>query len=267
MNSQQNPFLRRVHASEQHTPLGSWLMAASPVISEAMAVAGFEFLVVDMEHAPMDIPDMVAVLHALSGTPAHPVVRLPWNDMVTVKRTLDAGAQTLMFPFVQNAAEARQAVSFTRYPPHGVRGVAAMHRGSRFGTKANYLQTAHDDLAVIIQLETPQALQQLEEIAQVPGVDAIFIGPGDLSATMGYPGNIAAEPVQAALKDAARRCRAIGKPCGIVGANADMVRNYADWGYNFVAIASDLAMLMREASQAATALNGKQFTDNNTGPY
>ncbi|MFC0180892.1 HpcH/HpaI aldolase family protein [Thorsellia kenyensis] len=249
----QIPFKARIElAQKRQIPLiGSWLMTANPIISELMATAGFEFLVVDMEHSPMDVPDMVGMLHALSGTQGSPVVRLPWSEMVLVKRVLDAGAQTVMFPFIQNKEEAEAAVSYTRYPPNGVRGVAAMHRGSRFGTFPNFLKDAHKPLTIILQIETPEALAQLEDIASVDGVDAIFVGPGDLSTTMGYPGQIGAQPVQDALKEAAARCKKMNIPCGIVGADSEMIKTYQSYGYDFVAIASDLALLMNSAKQAA----------------
>ena len=135
------------------------------------------------------------------------VVRLAWNDQVLVKRVLDAGAQTIMLPFVQTAEEARQAVSFAHYPPEGVRGVAAVHRGSRFGRVPDYLKRANDEVAVIVQLETPEAVERLPEIAAVQGMDALFIGPGDLAAAMGHIGNIAHPEVQALIARAARRAR------------------------------------------------------------
>ena len=132
-------------------------MAAAPATAEAMGYSGFDFLVVDMEHVPIEVSDLAHILRAIGCTPADAVVRLAWNDQVLVKRVLDAGAQTIMVPFVQTAEEARQAVSFAKYPPEGVRGVAAVHRGSRFGRAADYLKRANDQVAVIVQLETPEA--------------------------------------------------------------------------------------------------------------
>lgn len=249
----QIPFKTRIaHAQSRKKPLiGSWLMTASPLIAELMGTAGFEFLVVDMEHAPMDIPEMVGMLHALNGTQSSPVVRLAWNDFVQVKRTLDAGALTVMFPFIQNKDEAISAVAATRYPPHGIRGVAAMHRGSKFGTTANFLSEASKPISVILQIETPEALAQIKDIASVEGVDAIFIGPGDLSTTMGYPGNIMAAEVQDAIKNAAKILKEMNMPCGIVGADENSLNLYQSYGYDFIAIASDLALLMNNAKTAA----------------
>src|SRR3954469_4992211 len=130
-------------ASRERRPLGTWLMASAPSTAEALGYVGFDFLVVDMEHTPIEVSDMAQILRAIGCTPADAVVRLAWNDQVLVKRVLDAGAQTIMLPFVQTVDEARAAVSFAKYPPHGVRGVAAVHRGSRFGRAVDYLKRAN----------------------------------------------------------------------------------------------------------------------------
>src|SRR5262249_33126150 len=157
-----------------------------------------------MEHSPIDMAETVSMLRALAGTPTEAIVRLAWNDQILVKRTLDAGARTLMFPFVQNAEEARAAVSYTRYPPEGVRGMAAMHRAAGYGRKRDFFKTAHEELMVIIQLETPSALDRMNEIAAVPGVDSLFVGPGDLSAALGRIGQIGHADVQALVAKAAQ---------------------------------------------------------------
>src|SRR5208282_1494814 len=177
-----------------------------------------------------------------------------WNDMVMVKRALDAGAQTLLLPFVQNAEEAKRAVAYTRYPPAGVRGVAAVHRGSRYGTISNYVQRAHEEICVIVQIETPTAFAQLEAIAAVPGVDSIFIGPADLSASMGHPGDMGDPAVQDKLKAGAQTCKRLGKPCGIVGANPQMVGKFLDYGFSWVAVGSDLAMMASRAQEFLSAV-------------
>jgi 2-keto-3-deoxy-L-rhamnonate aldolase RhmA len=242
-----NPFKSWLAQGRATPPLGTWLMSAAPSTAEAMGHCGFDFLVVDMEHVPVEVPDMVAILRAMSGTPAQPVVRLAWSDQVLVKRVLDAGARSLMFPFIENAAAAAEAVSFTRYPPEGVRGVAAVHRASHFGRIPNYLARANDNVAVIVQLETLGAIDRLPEIAAVPGVDALFVGPGDLSASMGLMGQVGHDDVQAAIARAAEMARQAGKPIGIVGPNPDMVRRFLAYGYDYAAIASDMAMMIGRA--------------------
>ena len=160
-----NAFRQLLRAAGSKPPIGTWISSASPIVAEAIGHAGFDWGVVDMEHAPLDMMSLVHVLQALGGTKMTSIVRVPWNDAVVVKRVLDAGATTLLFPFVQNAAEAARAVAATRYPPAGQRGMSGMTRASGFGTVPNYLKTADAGMGVIVQLETPQALAQLEAIA------------------------------------------------------------------------------------------------------
>src|SRR6266511_475924 len=216
------------------TPVGTWLSSGSTATAEALGCAGFDFLVVDTEHTPVDPPQMAELLRAIAGTPASAIVRPPWNDMVMVKRAMDAGAQSLLFPYVQNADEARRAVASTRYPPEGTRGVAGTHRASRFGTVADYVRLAAREACVIVQIETPAALDQIESIAAVPGVDSIFVGPAD---------------VPAKLADAAARCARARVPCGIVGGTPDLVARFLEYGYSWVAVASDMAMMDGRAQE------------------
>lgn len=258
---------KRWLTGEPRRPLGSWLMAAAPATAEAMGHCGFDFLVVDMEHVPIEIPEAIQILRAIAGTPAEPVVRLAWNDRLLVKRALDAGAQTLMFPFVETAEEARAAVSYTRYPPAGQRGVAAVHRASRFGAVTDYLKRANDAVAVIVQLETPAAVARLPEIAAVPGVDALFVGPGDLSASMGHIGQIGHPEVQALIAHAAEAAHQAGKPVGIVGPNPEMVRRFLDYGYDFAAIASDVALMTGRAREWLAKLAGDAAPSAPTAAY
>src|SRR5205814_3749665 len=237
-----NHFKRAIASGK--SPVGAWLVSSAPSTAEALGCSGFDFLVVDMEHTPIDPPQMIGILQTIAGTPAQAIVRPPWNDMVMVKRVLDAGAQTLLFPFVQNAEEAKRAVAYTRYPPGGVRGVAAMHRGSRYGTVHDYQKRAQDEICVIVQIETVSAFDQLESIASVPGVDSIFIGPADLSASMGFLSDMGNAAVQEKLRAGARACRQLGKPCGIVGANPQIVERFLDYGFSWVAVGSEIAMLV-----------------------
>lgn len=249
-----NQFKRALKAGRM--VYGTWLMSAAPSTAEALGSAGLDFLVVDMEHVPVDTPQLVDLLRAVAGTPASAVTRVPWNDLVMVKRALDAGAQTIMFPFVQNAEEARRAVAATRYPPGGNRGVAAMHRASRYGAVPDYLKSAAGELCVIVQIETLPALAELAAIAAVPGVDSIFIGPGDLSASMGHLGDIGNAAVQEKLREGAQQCKALGMPCGIVGPNPDMVGRFVDYGYSWVAVGSDLSLMVGRAQEWLGRLNG-----------
>lgn len=251
-----NRFKRRLAAGGP-VPLGTWLMAASPATAEALGHAGFDFLVVDMEHVPIEVADLVHILRAIGNTPAEPVVRLAANDQVLVKRAMDAGARTVMLPFVETAEEARRAVAYAKYPPEGVRGVAAMHRASLFGAATDYLTRANGEACVVVQLETPGALDRLAEIAAVPGIDSLFVGPGDLAAAMGRIGEIGHPEVQEALQRAAAAAGAAGIPVGIVGPTPKMVHRFQDWGYGWTAVGSDLALM---TGRAREVLNGLRET-------
>jgi len=245
------------HAIAAGTPqLGAWLMSAAPSTAEALGCVGFDFLVVDMEHVPIDTPQMIGILRAIAGTPASAIVRLPWNDVVMIKRALDAGAQSLMLPFVQDEHEAARAVASTRYPPDGIRGAAGVHRASRYGTVPGYFKVAASEICVTVQIETQAALGRLPAIAAVPGVDGIFVGPGDLSASMGLLGDIGNADVQAKLEHAAAECKRLRKPCGIVGPNPDMVARFQGYGYSWCAVGSDMSMMVGRAQEWLGKLRG-----------
>ncbi|SDR20268.1 2-dehydro-3-deoxyglucarate aldolase/4-hydroxy-2-oxoheptanedioate aldolase [Paraburkholderia fungorum] len=248
-------------------PLGTWLMAGSAASAEAFGHAGFDWLLIDMEHVPLEFTDVLHLLQAVDCGGAAPIVRLAKTDPTLAKRALDMGAPTLMFPFVQSVEEARAAVASTKFPPLGTRGFAAMHRASRYGTWSEFGRRANEATACILQLETPEAIAQLEAIAAVPGVDALFVGPGDLSAAMGKIGNLADADVRAALADCARRANAIGMPIGIVGPTPAMVREFIEMGYDFVAIASDMGMMMRQANAFIAELTQTQVAADAGGPY
>jgi 2-dehydro-3-deoxyglucarate aldolase len=249
-----NAFKQLLHASGGHPPIGTWILSAQPLIAEAIGCAGFDWGVIDMEHAPLDVSGVVPMLQAVAGTKMLPIVRVPANDAVVVKRVLDAGASTVMFPLVQTVADAEAAVAATRYPPAGVRGVVGMSRASRFGTAAHSLKSADQHIGVVVQLETPQALEQLDGIARVRGVDAIFVGPADLSAAMGHLGELQHPAVFDRMAQTAQRCRALGMPVGTVGNTPEQVAQYRAAGFDFVAVASDLALMMRGAHAALHAL-------------
>ena len=230
--------------------VGSWLMSASPLVAEAMGCAGFDWAVVDMEHTPLDQMEVIHLLQAIAGTSMVPITRVPWNDTVMVKRVLDAGTQTIMFPFVQTVAEAQKAVAAAKYPPSGVRGMAGMSRGSRFGTVKDYFKVANDAISVVVQIESPEAMARVHEIASVEGVDSLFFGPGDLSGAMGHIGNLMHEDVTQLMADGVKRCHAAGKPVGTVGGTPEAVAVYRAMGFDYVGCASDLGLMMR--SFAAT---------------
>ncbi|MBA4491638.1 HpcH/HpaI aldolase/citrate lyase family protein [Paracoccus sp. S1E-3] len=245
MEAPRNEFKRRLLTGEALD--GLWLSLASPISSEALSLIGFDWLLFDTEHAPVDLGALQPLLQAAAAGRSAAVVRPAWNDKVLIKRALDMGAQTLLIPFVETPEEAAAAVAATRYPPHGIRGVAGGTRASRFGLTSDYFEVANDQIAVLVQIETSSALERLEEIAAVPGVDGVFIGPSDLAASMGHLGRTGADEVQAMLRDTAARLGALGKAPGILATNATDARRYRDWGYQFVAGAVDLGLLLKGA--------------------
>ena len=249
-----NAFRQLLKASGAHPPVGTWITSASPLVTEAIGWCGFDWGLVDMEHAPLDVQGVVQVLQALAGTKMLPVVRVPWNEPVVVKRVLDAGAATVMFPFVQSADEARRAVAATRYPPIGVRGMAAGCRATRFGTLSSYFRGANQSIGVIAQIETPQAVERVDEIAEVEGVDALFVGPGDLSAALGHIGELTHPAVMRLMSQAVQRCKALGRPVGTLGASPEAVAQYRALGFDFVAVSSDIGFMIRGAQAAIAAL-------------
>ena len=246
-------------------PVGTFAMAASPLMAEALGCIGFDWAVVDMEHTPLDMDSLVRMLQAVAGTPMLPITRVPWNDTVMVKRVLDAGAQTVMFPFVQNADEARAAVAACKYPPHGVRGMAAMSRGSRFGTVKDYFKVANDAISVVVQIETPQALGLVDAIAGVDGVDSVFLGPGDLSGAMGHVGNLMHQEVVDAMAKATARCHAAGKPVGSVAGTPEAVAIYRGIGIDYIGCASDLGLMMRQCAAVLASIRSQQVHVNTAG--
>jgi 4-hydroxy-2-oxoheptanedioate aldolase len=185
-----NSFKRALAAGKPQ--IGLWLSMTSPVATEVVAGAGFDWVLVDMEHSANELVDVVAHLRAAVGGSAEPVVRVPWNEPVLVKRLLDAGARSLLFPFVQSADEARRAVAATRYPPKGIRGVAGTTRANRYGRVKDYARRVEGELCVLVQVETQQALGEIEAIAAIDGIDGLFIGPADLSAFDGAYRRLAA---------------------------------------------------------------------------
>ncbi|MBP0590086.1 HpcH/HpaI aldolase/citrate lyase family protein [Paraburkholderia sp. LEh10] len=249
MKLPENPFKRALQAGRQQ--IGLWSSLASHVSVEILAGAGFDWLLLDMEHAPNELPMVHSQLQACAGTSAHPIVRPPWNDMVTIKRLLDSGAQTLLIPYVETEDEARNAVAFTRYPPEGVRGYASAARASGFGRVKDYPKLCANELCVLVQIESRLGLQNLERIAAVEGIDGIFIGPGDLSAALGHVGDIKHPDVQAAVEDAIKRIVALGKPAGILIGDEALARRYIELGCTFTAVGSDIGLLARNAEQLA----------------
>jgi len=228
--------------------IGCWSALASPISTEVLGLAGFDWLVLDGEHAPNDISTFIPQLMALKGSVSAPVVRVPTNDAVIMKRLLDIGFYNFLIPFVETEEEARQAVAATRYPPLGVRGVSVSHRANMFGTVPDYFAQSDKNITILVQIESQAGLDNIDAIAATEGVDGIFVGPSDLAAALGHLGNAGHPEVQQAIQHIFARAKAMGKPSGILAPVEADARRYLEWGATFVAVGSDLG-LFRAASQ------------------
>ncbi len=246
-----NTFKRALYANKKQ--VGFWLTLGSTTVTEIAAGAGFDWLLVDMEHSANELPDVQDHLRAAVGGTAEAVVRIPWNEPVLVKRMLDIGARSLMFPYVQNADEARRAVAATRYPPAGVRGFAGAARGSNYGRVADYAKRIAEEICVVVQIETPQAVAAIPQIAAVDGVDGVFIGPNDLAANMGHLANAGAPEVKALVRDAVAAIRKTGKAAGILNFKEDEARELFKSGVSFIAVSGDAALMARQTERVVAA--------------
>jgi 4-hydroxy-2-oxoheptanedioate aldolase len=234
--------------AEGRPQIGLWLALASSHSAELLGQCGYDWLLIDGEHAPNDIPRMVEQLQALAGTPTHPAVRVPAAEVWMLKQVLDIGAQTVVVPMIESVAQAQAMVAAVRYPPRGVRGVgAALARASQFGLEADYIATADAQICLILQVESRAGIAVAAEIAALDGVDGVFIGPADLAADMGFPGNPAAPQVRAAIDDTIRAIVSAGKSAGILTGDQAMARHCLDLGATFVGIGNDVGVLRSAA--------------------
>ena len=252
-----NHFKHALRAGRQQ--IGLWSTIPSPYVCEIIGGAGYDWVLLDTEHTPTDVPLMLQQLQAVAAAqsapdalPTHAVVRPAWNDPVLIKRYLDIGAQTLLLPFVQKAQEAQAAVRAIRYAPDGIRGMGGSTRAANFGRTTDYVARAAEELCLLVQVETAEALEQIEAIAAIDGIDGIFIGPADLSASLGYPGQARHPAVNKTIDEAIRRIRACGKAPGILMVDEPRARECLELGAQFVAVALD-TILLRDGLDAAAA--------------
>lgn len=236
--------------------IGCWTMFASPLVAEAMAWCDYDLIVVDAEHTPLAPMEMLHSLQAVAGTPCPPLVRLADDNPTEIKKAMDMGAVSLMVPMIDSAKQARALVRVTRYAPQGNRGFALMHRASRFGANTGYAKAANDDVLLIAQIETPQAVEALDDILAVDGIDAVFVGPGDLSTSMGLMGQGASDKILSIMETCAKRAHAAGKPIGGLALNTDMARRLLDMSYDLVPIGNDIALLTRAARATLEEIRG-----------
>lgn len=242
-----NPLRRRLLNHEQL--IGCWSALGSPITTEVLGLAGFDWILLDGEHAPNDVLSFVPQLMALKDSKSIPVVRPPQNDPVVIKRLLDIGFYNILVPYVETEADALQAVASTRYPPVGIRGVSVGHRNNGYGTVPDYFNQINDNIGVLVQVESRLGVENADAIAAVDGIDCIFVGPGDLSAALGYLGQPNHPEVQKVIQDIFAAAKRHGKACGILAPVEADARRYLEWGATFVGVGSDLGVF-RAASQA-----------------
>ena len=229
--------------------IGCWSSLGSHIVTEVLGQSGFDWILLDGEHAPNDILSFIPQLMSLKDSPSAPVVRPPWNDPVIIKRLLDIGFYNFLIPFIESAEDAKKAVAATRYPPEGMRGVSVSHRGNRYGTLKDHYQLINDNITVLVQIEGPAGVTALDEICQVKGVDGIFIGPSDLAAGYGHLGQPLHPEVQQAMQNVFDSAKRHGKPVGILAPVEEDAKRYLKMGATFVAVGSDLGILQKSADQ------------------
>ncbi|ARP91071.1 2,4-dihydroxyhept-2-ene-1,7-dioic acid aldolase [Bordetella genomosp. 9] len=263
-----NSFKQALRARKPQ--IGLWATLAHPYTAEICAGAGFDWLLIDGEHAPNELQSMLVQLQAIAPYPVAPVIRPPWNDFVRIKQILDIGAQNLLIPMIQSAEEAAAAVAAVRYPPAGIRGMgSAIARSSRWNRIPDYVQRANDEMCLLLQIETPAGLAALDDILAVDGVDGVFIGPADLSASMGHLNNPEHPEVAAAIDDAIGRITAAGKAAGILHTRPERAKHFLSLGATFVAVGVDASLLARagEALAAQFDRQPRSPASPQGGPY
>ncbi len=252
MPAPQNPFKTAIKKRELQ--LGCWLGLASPYIAEISAHAGFDWLCVDSEHAPNDLRSIVAHLQVIAASNAHAMVRPPIGEVWMIKQLLDAGAQTLLIPMVESAEQAQLMVDAVTYPPHGVRGVgSALARASNFAAIPDYLETARNEICLIVQVENRKGLDALDDILAVDGIDGVFIGPADLAADLGYVNQPGAKEVKQSVLDAIGKITASGKAGGILTLDKELQTQCRELGASFIATEIDVTLFAKAMRLAASS--------------
>jgi 2-keto-3-deoxy-L-rhamnonate aldolase RhmA len=241
-----NAVKRKLKAGRR--TVGAWLSLCSPIAAEIMADAGFDWLLIDMEHGHGDYQTLLAQLQAIEGSGVTPIVRVQANDPAVIKRVLDLGAHGVMVPWVGGRRSCESAVRACKYPPDGIRGVAGGHRAAGFGRFGpDYWERANAETLTLIQIETPEAVREIDGVLKVPGVDVAFIGPNDLSAALGHLGNPAHPDVQAAIAAVERAAREAGVALGTISRSWDEARALYERGYRMVTVGGDAALLAQHA--------------------
>ncbi|WP_158215366.1 HpcH/HpaI aldolase family protein [Candidimonas nitroreducens] len=244
----ENHFKQSLRRGEKQ--VGIWITLYSTDCAELLSGADFDWMLFDMEHTCNDPTQVIEMLRAANGSPSEPVVRIPWRDPAIMKRLLDSGVRTFMVPFIQNAEEAAAVISSTRYPPHGIRGVNGTMRANGYGrARIDYQKRYADEICVIVQVETPEAIANIPAIGAVDGVDAIFVGPNDLAANMGLYGQTSHSAVKSAIQEALALIQSTGKAAGILNYNNQEALELFNQGYAMIAVGSDAGLLVRHADE------------------
>lgn len=261
--------LFKLALSRGDVQIGLWQALADPYAAEICAGSGFDWLLLDGEHAPNDLRSLLGALQSVAPYPTHPVVRIPHGDAALIKQVLDIGATTLLVPMVESADQAAALARAMRYPPQGIRGVgSAIARSARWSRYPDYLQEANERVCLLVQVESLAGLQNIEAIAAVDGVDGIFIGPADLAASMGYIGQATHPKVRATIDQAIGRILQAGKAPGILCADVTLARHYLALGARFVAVGVDTTLLVRaSAALAAQFKSGEPTPASSSGAY
>lgn len=246
-----NPFKSAL--ANRSAQVGIWSSSCSNILAEIIGGHQFDWVLFDTEHAPNTISSLIGQLQALQDADTHPVVRPAANDPVLIKQMLDIGFKNILVPFVESEEEARRAVQSTRYPPLGIRGVSASHRGNRYGRDASYFERINNEIVVLVQIESSAGVRELERIGKTKGVDAIFVGPGDLAASLGRLGNPQHPEVQTLIKEIAAKASAAGIAAGIVATNPTDAERYLEWGFVLVTVCSDTGVFQQGLQSASTA--------------
>lgn len=251
MSAPKNQFKQNL---VQHKPqFGIWVAMANPVVAEVCAGAGYDWMLIDGEHGPNDIPSIHAQLQAAAAQATHPVVRLPIGESWLIKQALDIGAQSLLIPMIETAEQAEQVVKAAKYPPQGIRGVGAgLGRATNYSRVDNYLTTANDEICMILQIESRKGIANLDAITTLEGVDAVFLGPADLGADMGYLGQSGVADVEDTVVAAIKRIRELGKPAGVMTYDQAFAHRCHAAGASLVAFVSDVQLLTEAASRELT---------------
>jgi len=257
MKLEENTFKSGLKKAGKQNQVGLWISMCQGMAAEAIGWAGFDWTLVDMEHTPNDLSIVTSQLQALASTGTQAVVRPPWNEPVVVKRLLDIGARSLLFPMVQTPEEAAQAVAACRYPPEGIRGVAGTMRANHFGRCTDYFERINDEIAVLVQLETESAVAQASEIAAVDGVDGVFFGPADIGADLGKLGKPMDPAVWELVAPVSKKLIADGVAVGTLVSDASFATQLLKDGYNFVACGTDMGLLNKSADNLLADMRKK----------